>query len=257
MKLLHANIIGEGERHFLILHGFLGMGDNWKTHAKNLAESGYCVHLIDQRNHGRSFWSDEFTYPLMADDLKHYMEHHQIKPAILLGHSMGGKTAMNFALEYPDLVDRLIIADIAPKYYAPHHQKILLGLSSLDFDMIQSRKEADEHLSSYIGDFGTRQFLLKNLHWVEEGKLGLRVNIEVLKNTGEAIGTAITSDKQFPKPTLFLIGGKSTYVDSSADEELILKYFPQTQIVEIPKAGHWLHAEQPGVFFETLKSWIG
>ena len=139
MELLHSNIIGEGEKNLLILHGFLGMGDNWKTHAKNLAVKGYRVHLIDQRNHGRSFWSVDFSYQLMVEDLKTYMDHHKITSAILLGHSMGGKTAMNFALKYSQFVDQLIIVDISPRYYAPHHQNILKGLASLDFEFINPK----------------------------------------------------------------------------------------------------------------------
>ena len=256
MELLNSNIIGEGEKNLLILHGFLGMGDNWKTHAKNLAEKGYCVHLIDQRNHGRSFWSVDFSYKLMVEDLKYYMEHHQISSAILLGHSMGGKTAMNFALRYSQLVEKLIIIDISPRYYAPHHQNILAGLVSLDFQVIRSRKAAEEQLSNYISDFGTRQFLLKNLHWLENGKLGLRINIEALKNSGEAIGQAVNCDKVFDKPTLFMIGSKSNYVDKSNDNKMISSYFLNTEMIEIKGAGHWPHAEQPKLFFNHLISWI-
>ena len=257
MELLHSNIIGEGEKNLLILHGFLGMGDNWKTHAKNLAVKGYRVHLIDQRNHGRSFWSVDFSYQLMVEDLKTYMDHHKITSAVLLGHSMGGKTAMNFALKYSQFVDQLIIVDISPRYYASHHQNILKGLASLDFEFINSRKGAEEQLSHYVIDFGTRQFLLKNLHWVEDGKLGLRINIEVLKNSGEAIGQAINSDKVFEKPSLFMIGANSDYVDKSTDHQTIISYFPRAEMVEIKGAGHWIHAEQPKLFFDHLISWIG
>lgn len=256
MKLLYSNIVGKGEKNLLILHGFLGMGDNWKTHAKNLAEKGFCVHLIDQRNHGRSFWSVDISYQLMVEDLKDYMNHHQIASAILLGHSMGGKTAMNFALKYSQLVSKLIIADISTRYYAPHHENILEGLSSLDFEVIRTRKGADEQLSYYIRDFETRRFLLKNLHWVESGKLGLRINIEVLKNSGEAIGKAVNSDKIFEKPSLFIIGTNSDYVDISTDYEMIISYFPKAEIFEIKGAGHWIHAEKPKLFFDKLISWI-
>ena len=256
MELLHSNIIGKGEKKLIILHGFLGMGDNWKTHAKNLAEKGYCVHLIDQRNHGRSFWSDDFSYQFMVEDLKTYTDHHQIASAILLGHSMGGKTAMNFALKYSQLVEKLIIADISPKYYAPHHQNILAGLASLDFQVIRSRKGAEEQLSNYISDFGIRQFLLKNLHWLKNGKLGLRINIGVLKNSGEAIGQAVNCDKIFDKPTLFMIGSNSNYVDKSIDNYIITSCFLKTEMIEIKDAGHWLHTEQPKLFFDHLISWI-
>jgi pimeloyl-ACP methyl ester carboxylesterase len=255
MNILHSNIVGSGGDHFIILHGFLGMGDNWKTHAKQLAEKGYCVHLVDQRNHGRSFWSDKFDYEVMANDLLQYLNHYGIEQSIVLGHSMGGKTAMAFALQYPDRVQKLIIADIAPKYYAPHHQQILAGLSTLNFEEISSRKAAAEHLENYIPDAGTRQFLLKNLYWVSEGKLGLRTNIAVLKNAAEAIGAAIQSQKQYHQPTLFLYGEHSNYINPKADIE-ILQYFPKAEIVEIKGAGHWLHAEQPLLFFKILTDWL-
>jgi esterase len=256
MNILHSNIIGSGDNHMIILHGFLGMGDNWKTHAKNLAEKGYCVHLVDQRNHGRSFWSEIFDYDTMVEDLRIYLDHHGLDQVILLGHSMGGKTAMGFALKHGDRIQKLIIADIAPKYYAPHHQQILAGLSSLNFEEISSRKAAAEHLENYIPDAGTRQFLLKNLYWVSDGQLGLRVNIAVLKNAAEAIGADIESRNAFPQSTLFLHGELSNYINPQTDRESILQYFPKAEILEIKGAGHWLHAEQPKIFFDTLMHWL-
>ena len=255
MNVLHSNIIGSGDDHFIILHGFLGMGDNWKTHAKNLSQKEYCVHLVDQRNHGRSFWSDKFDYDVMVNDLLQYLNHHGINQCVVLGHSMGGKTAMAFALNYPDRVQKLIIADIAPKYYAPHHQKILAGLSTLNLEEVSSRKAAAEHLKNFIPEAGTRQFLLKNLYWVSEGKLGLRINVAVLKNAAEAVGAAIQSQKQYHQPTLFLYGENSNYINPMTDTE-ILKYFPKAEIIEIEGAGHWLHAEKPLLFFKTLTQWL-
>ena len=137
--------------------------------------------------------------------------------SVYLDLNENGKTAMNFALKYSQLVEKLIIADISPKYYAPHHQNILAGLASLDFQVIRSRKGAEEQLSNYISDFGIQQFLLKNLHWLKNGKLGLRINIGVLKNSGEAIGQAVNCDKVFDKPTLFMIGSNSNYIDKIQD----------------------------------------
>ena len=163
-NILHSNITGEGKP-FVILHGFLGMGDNWKTHGKNLAQLGYEVHLVDQRNHGHSFHDNDFSYEVLAEDLKNYCEVKNLEDIILLGHSMGGKTAMLFATEYPEMVSKLLIADISPRFYPVHHDTILNGLSALDFDVIKSRGEADKVLSEYVSDFGTRQFLLKNLYF--------------------------------------------------------------------------------------------
>jgi esterase len=162
---LHSNIIGEGHP-FIILHGFLGMGDNWKTLAKQFSTLGFQVHLVDQRNHGRSFHDSEFNYEVLAEDLQAYCSFHNLEDIVLLGHSMGGKTAMLFAALHPEIVSKLIIADIAPRFYPVHHDAILEGLSALDFEAITSRKEAEVQLSKYVQDLGTRQFLLKNIYRV-------------------------------------------------------------------------------------------
>ena len=254
--ILNSKVLGSSKKKIIILHGFLGSLDNWITFSKKISENNFEVHLIDQRNHGRSFWSSDFSYPFMVEDLLVYMNHNQITSAILLGHSMGGKTAMNFALKYPKFVSHLIIADISPKYYGPHHQKILKGLVSLDFEVIQSRKDAEDQLSLYVTDFGTRQFLLKNLYRIEGCKFSLRINLDVLKNSGEAIGEAINSDKMFNNPTLFMIGANSGYVDKSFDYKMIVSFFPKAEILEIKEVGHWLHAEKPELFFNHLISWI-
>ncbi|HIB37898.1 alpha/beta fold hydrolase [Mesonia sp.] len=220
---LYSNIIGEGKP-FLILHGFLGMGDNWKTLGKRFSENGYEVHLIDQRNHGRSAHTSDFSYDLMAEDLKEYCEKNNLEKVILLGHSMGGKTAMKFACDYPDFVEKLIIADIAPKYYAPHHQTILEGLTMLSNTELTSRGDADEKLEAYIKEWGVRQFLLKNLYWKEKGKLALRMNLEVLKEKVNEIGQALTSEDKYEGSTLFLNGGNSNYIKEE-DKSLIKEHF--------------------------------
>ena len=172
MAILHSNIIGEG-RAFIILHGFLGMGDNWKTLARQFSNSNFEVHLVDQRNHGRSFHSEVFNYDVLAEDLKAYCDEKKIEDCVLLGHSMGGKTAMLFAAKYPELVSKLIVADISPRFYPVHHDAILEGLGTLDFSKLKTRGKADVLLSEYVDEIGTRQFLLKNLYWVEKGQLGL------------------------------------------------------------------------------------
>lgn len=252
--LLHSNIIGEGHP-FVILHGFLGMGDNWKTHGKNFADLGYEVHLVDQRNHGHSFHDNVFSYEVLAEDLKNYCEAKNLKDIILLGHSMGGKTAMLFATEYPELVSKLLVADISPRFYPVHHDAILNGLSALDFDVIKSRGEADKVLSDYVSDFGTRQFLLKNLYWVEKGKLGLRINLEVLQNEVAEVGEALPSYARFEKNTLFLRGDRSEYIGHE-DERIIKNHFSNVDIVTILNAGHWLHAENPKDFFEAVIEFV-
>ena len=251
---LHSNIIGEGKP-FIILHGFLGMGDNWKTLAKQFSESNFEVHLVDQRNHGRSFHSEEFDYEVMAKDLKHYCEDKNLSDIILLGHSMGGKTAMLFAAKHPELVSKLMVADISPRYYPVHHDAILEGLSSLDFSEIKSRGEADTALSSYVRDTGTRMFLLKNLYWVEKGQLGLRMNLSVLKENVSEVGEALPIHATFQKDTLFLRGDRSEYI-GEADEAIIHRHFPNSEIITISNAGHWLHAENPKDFYAAVMNFI-
>jgi pimeloyl-ACP methyl ester carboxylesterase len=252
--VLESNIIGEGKP-FVILHGFLGMSDNWKTLGKQFSDLGFEVHLVDQRNHGRSFWSNTFNYEILAEDLKNYCNAHNLNDIILLGHSMGGKTAMTFATEYAELVSKLIIADISPRFYPVHHDSILSGLSALDFDKIASRGEADTILSDYVTDFGTRQFLLKNLFWVEKGKLGLRMNLEVLKNEVAEIGESLPSYSHFEKEVLFLRGDRSEYI-GIGDERIIKNHFPKARIETISNAGHWLHAENPEDFFEAVINFV-
>jgi esterase len=244
--ILHSQIIGKGTP-FVILHGFLGSGDNWKSLGNRFAEEGYEVHLVDQRNHGRSFHSDEFDYHSMVDDLRIYCKHYNLENIILLGHSMGGKVAMLFAVTYPNVVSKLIVADIGPKEYPQHHQDILKALLLLDFSRIISRGEAEDVLSEYIKDTGTRQFLLKNLYWKNKGELALRINLPVLIKNIDAVGEALPPEANYTKDTLFLRGDKSGYIINS-DEILIKKHFPNAKIENISNAGHWLHAENPKEF---------
>lgn len=252
--VLHSNIIGEGKP-FIILHGFLGMGDNWKTLAKQFSNLGFQVHLVDQRNHGRSFHDSEFNYEVLAADLKQYCSHHTINNMVLLGHSMGGKTAMLFAALYPELISKLIVADISPRFYPVHHDAIMEGLCSLNFEEISSRKEAEIQLSNYVSDAGTRQFLLKNIYRISPSVLGLRINLKVLKTNVSEVGEALPSNLNFQKDTLFLRGDKSEYI-STQDEVLITNQFPRATLKTISNAGHWLHAENPVEFFDRVCAFI-
>jgi len=251
---LYANIIGEGVP-FVILHGFLGMSDNWKTLGKKIAELGFQVHLIDQRNHGRSPHSQDFKYQLMAEDLLVYCQEQRFDNIILLGHSMGGKTAMYFSTQYPEILDKLIIADIGPKYYPLHHQDILDGLSALDFELLSTRGEVDKELSAYVNEPGVRMFLLKNLYWKEKGKLGLRMNLDALIKNASEIGKALPKDKQYTSETLFLKGDRSNYILED-DKEFIKQQFPLASFATIANAGHWLHAENPNSFLHEVMGFI-
>ncbi len=251
---LHANVLGEGKP-FIILHGFLGMGDNWKTLGQQFSEAGYEVHLVDQRNHGRSFHSDDFNYEILVEDLKVYLDDKSLTDIVLLGHSMGGKTAMQFAVTYPEMIDKLLVADISPRFYPIHHDAILDGLNSLDLSIIKSRGEADKQLAAYVSEFGTRQFLLKNLYWKEKGQLALRMNLSALKAHVEEIGEALELHKTFSGNTLFLRGDKSEYIGND-DERIIKNHFPNSKIVTVTNAGHWLHAENPEDFYKAVMAFV-
>lgn len=252
--ILHSQIIGNGTP-FIFLHGFLGMGDNWKSLGNQFAENGFQAHLVDQRNHGRSFHSEEMSYEAMAEDLKKYSDHHKLENFILLGHSMGGKTAMFFAVKYPELVSKLIVADIAPKAYPRHHEDILKALSELDFSTLKSRGEAEDFLSKEIKHEGTRLFLLKNLYWKKKGELGLRLNLPVLTEKIDAVGKALPNGTKFEGKTLFLKGSKSKYIQA-ADEVLIEKHFPKAEVKTVSNAGHWLHAENPSEFYQIVNDFL-
>jgi len=211
--------------------------------------------MIDLRNHGKSFHSDEFNYSLMSNDILEYCQHYSLTDVSIIGHSMGGKVAMLFTTTYPEMVEKLIVADIGPKYYAPHHQDILAGLNAVDFSTKPDRAEVEETLYPFIPDFGTRQFLMKNLYWVEPGQLAFRFNLPVFNTKIETIGEALPDGNHFDKPTLFIRGGNSKYIlDSDLPE--IKKHFPKTELATIPNVGHWLHAENPKLFFEETRAFL-
>lgn len=252
MIKLHSTVLGEGKP-FLILHGFLGMGDNWKTIGNKFSDH-YQVHLIDLRNHGRSPHTSEMNYSVMAGDIKDYCSKNQLENIVLLGHSMGGKVAMHVAAENPSMVEKLIVVDIGTKYYSPHHQQILDGLTALEQESFTSRSDAEDFLSDFIDDEGTRLFLLKNLYR-KDNKLSLRLNLEVLKDNYEEVGAALPAGYKFEKPTLFIKGGNSTYI-TEADEPLIQLHFPNSEIKEIPGAGHWVHAEKMNEFYEEVSEFL-
>ena len=252
--MLYSRIEGEGKP-LLILHGFLGMSDNWKSIGNQFASEGYEVHLLDLRNHGRSLHSNDFNYVVMANDILEYCKDKDLKTISIIGHSMGGKVAMQFATSHPKMVDKLIIADIGPKKYAPHHQDILSGLSAVDFSTKPSREEVEEVLYPYIPDFGTRQFLMKSLYWVEKDQLAFRFNLAVFNKRIEEIGVALAAAAVFNKPTLFIRGGNSNYI-LDKDVLEIKNHFPLMELETIPNVGHWLHAENPKLFFEISSEFL-
>lgn len=245
---LHYRETGEGKP-FVILHGLFGNSDNWQTHGKRLSEY-YRVIMVDLRNHGHSDWSDDFSYELMAGDLKELFDDLKLEEVILLGHSMGGKAAMLFAQNHPELLEKLIIVDMGIKSYPPHHQQILKALNTLDLSTIENRSQAEQHLSKYIDSEGVKQFLLKNIYWIEKGKMAWRMNTPVLEKEMDNILAALEPKECFVQ-TLFIRGGLSNYI---LDEDLseLEDAFPDSELITIPDAGHWVHAEQPDLFIDAV-----
>lgn len=250
MKLFYREV-GEGQP-IIILHGVFGSSDNWLTPAKALSAK-FKIYLVDQRNHGHSPNTDEFDNNLLANDLAEFIEEHSIVNPIIIGHSMGGKVAINYVAKHPSEVKQLVVVDIAPRYYPPHHQSILAGLNSLNFKTLQSRQEADQELTKYIPELGIRQFLLKNLYRDDEGfkwRINLPVITEKIENVAEKVNAEIIN-----VPTLFIRGSESHYI-SSKDEETIKSMFTNVKIETIAGAGHWVQAEKPVEFLECLYRFI-
>lgn len=253
MKLLHSTILGSGQP-FIILHGYFGMSDNWKSIGTKFSEN-FEVHLIDQRNHGRSFQTYDFDYELMVEDLYNYIQHYQLKFTILLGHSMGGKVAMQFAGTYPELVDKLIVADISPRSYKPHHQGILAALNAVNFSLQNTRKKVEDLVRIYIKEENILQFLLKNVYWKSKGELAFRFNLQSLTEHNSEVGVALPSNMHFNGEALFLKGENSNYITED-DQPLIKAQFPNSKIVIVKNAGHWLHAENPTQFYNEVINFL-
>jgi pimeloyl-ACP methyl ester carboxylesterase len=247
MKLYHREL-GEGTP-LIILHGLFGSSDNWQSHAKKLSEY-FRVILVDLRNHGHSPWSNEFSYELMVADLKELCEELNLRGFILMGHSMGGKAAMLFAQIYPDLIQKLIVVDMGVKEYPMHHDHILDGIKSLDLESTTTRSEAERQLALHVASDGVRQFLLKNLYWIEKGKLAWRMNVLVLDHKMSSILRGLEFKECFV-PTLFIKGELSLYI-LPEDMREIENQFPDSEFKTINKAGHWVHAEAPDEFVETV-----
>ena len=243
---------GEG-RPLVILHGLFGSSDNWFTLAKTFSQH-YKVYLIDQRNHGQSPHSDQFNYKILAQDLEDFLLQHAIVKPAVIGHSMGGKVAMNLAVKKPDTMDRLIVVDIVPKPYPVHHDHILEGLDAVNLNTLTSRTQADQVLSEFIPEADVRQFLLKNLTRKTAGGFEWRINLRAIDHHIEEIGEGMQYPGKFEKPTLFIKGSKSNYY-SAGDEELIKTIFPKS-IFATMDASHWVQAERPVEFASTVMEFL-
>jgi esterase len=251
---LHFRILGEGQP-LVILHGLFGTSDNWQTLGRRFSEN-FKVYLVDMRNHGRTEHSHEFDYQLMANDIKEFVQTEELVDPIIMGHSMGGKAAMKFALQNPEKLSKLIVVDIAPKAYPPHHDEIIAGLKSIDLANLKSRNDADEQLKAFVPEADTRLFLLKNLYRKEDNTFAWRANIDAIEENIEKLGEEITADAHFTKPTLFIRGGKSKYIKPEDEFTSIERLFPNVEIETIEEAGHWVHAEAPEKFYEIVMRFL-
>jgi esterase len=238
----------------IILHGLFGLSDNWTGIAKSLS-SDYTVFTVDQRNHGLSPHSEEFSFKALSEDVKELMDDQGLRKAVLLGHSMGGKTAMKLAVTYPEKVEKLIVVDISPRYYPVHHHEIIDALFSIDLRNIKSRKEAEDQLKERIEDEAVRLFLLKNLAWNDSGTLEWKMNLEGISDSIDNVGEELDPDGRYDGPTLFIRGSESIYVQDK-DMPRILQHFKQASLLSVEGAGHWVHAEKPEEFLDAVLSFL-
>ena len=244
---LNYEAYGKGKP-VIILHGLFGSLDNWHSFAEHLGEY-FRVFVIDQRNHGRSPHADEFSYEMTAEDLKEFMLEQNLESSSLIGHSMGGKTAMQFSFTYPEKVDNLIVVDISPKRNNARYKEVtdaIKALTAVDLKNIATLREADEQMMPHVKDFAVRQFLLKNLVRAKNGKFTWKVNLSAIsKNYDKIVGGV--RGRPFNRPCVFIRGEHSDYV-LDKDWPEIKKYFPHAELVTIPKAGHWVHIDAPHIF---------
>jgi len=246
---LHYNLYGTSGPTMVILHGLFGSSDNWHTLAGRFAKD-FQVYCLDLRNHGRSGHDYQFDYESLADDLYEFIEDQELNNIFLIGHSMGGKVAMKYAMDFPKSVQKLIVADMAPKAYTPLHNEIIEALENLNLSSISNRQEAENQLSKTIPEAGVRQFLLKNLIRDEQGAFVWRCFLEGIS----ANYTNILSDvqgKPYSGPCLFIRGEKSNYI-LDEDWQDIVKKFPMALLKTMPNAGHWIHAENPDLFYNLV-----
>lgn len=251
--ILSSNILGSGPV-LIILHGLFGEGKNWLTIGKVLSKN-YEVHLIDQRNHGNSFHHVDHNYQVMSEDLVSYLDLHQINSCSIIGHSMGGKVAMNFTFNFPDKVNKLIIVDISPKKYRDQFTEIFSGLKMVLRDA-KSRKDAITILMNYVHDLNTAHFLLKSLFINNTGSPSLKFNLNVLEKNRNILLEELNPKGVYNGLTYFLHGEKSNYINFS-DISHIKMRFPNSKLIKIKDAGHWIHFDQKNQFLLTIEKILG
>jgi pimeloyl-ACP methyl ester carboxylesterase len=250
---LHFKQLGQGEP-LVLLHGLFGSGDNWFGVAPKLAEK-FHVFAPDLRNHGHSPHHAEMDYPLMAADVEKFFAAQKIESAHVIGHSMGGKVAMQFALDFPERVKKLVVVDMAPRAYTRKHDKIFAALLAVDLNAFQTRQKIEDALAPEIPSLNLRRFLLKNLGCDEHGKFIWKMNLRGVAENYSRLGEVLSLQNQFDKPALFIRGGESDYVNP-ADEVEIRRLFPLAQIQTIASANHWVHADAPEDFVRLVLDFL-
>ncbi|MEX1139872.1 MAG: alpha/beta fold hydrolase [Bacteroidota bacterium] len=255
MKLFHHEYGGEGDpqKPLTILHGLLGSLDNWHSLSRRLSEQ-YRVIALDQRNHGQSPHNDEMTYAAMAADLGEFLDDHHLSATALLGHSMGGKTAMEYSLRHPSRVPALLVVDIAPRSYPPHHEYIFDALFSLDLTSFESRTGIDRALAKQIPNAATRQFVMKNLKRNDDNSFRWKIHLEGLHKNMDELNSEIVSNTPYPGPALFIKGLKSDYI-ADQDTASIRRLFPNA-VIKTLDTGHWVHAESPDEFYSLIVDFL-
>jgi len=254
MKLFLKRM-GQGKP-VIILHGLLGLSDNWITFARQLSLD-FEIFVPDLRNHGQSPHDPVFNFNVLVDDLLELIKDQRLENVSLIGHSLGGKTAMLFALTYPELLEKLVVVDIAARKYSRNlgHLMLINAMMKVDFSVVHSRSDIDKQLEQNVSNLRLRQFLLKNVYWKDKETLGWRLNLVALNNSLPQLLEGIISDRQFLKPVLLVRGGLSDYVEDKDIPEM-KKQFPRASVKTLDNASHWVHADEPGEFYSLVHEFL-
>jgi esterase len=247
---LYSKILGESGQDIIILHGLLGRSDNWMTIAKILSEN-FRVHLLDIRNHGKSFHHNDMNYKLMCEDVFSYVKNMNLREVIIIGHSMGGKIAMYCANYFPDYFIKIVVVDIAPKLYVGDHEYLLNTMLSTPLQIFKTRNEVDIYLKEYIPADSIRLFIMKNLGRNEDNSFKWDCNVEsLIYHYSELMDFEIQFTSSIE--AYFIRGENSDYI-LNKDFALLSSFFPNNKVYTIPNASHWVHADNPKAFIDVLK----